>query len=117
MSFRSTFKDGSIDHTSPNRPGYRFADSDVRDENERLRRERMQRLHNADRGRPFRDDASYSRGGPTLDALQDDANSAYEERRQRLANAHRNRQPDVVEESPFERRERRRREEQKKYDV
>jgi hypothetical protein len=117
MSFRSTFSDGSPDHTSPHRPGYRFADCDVRDESERAYREKMRRLHNADHSQPHRDDEPPARGGPTLDEARDAAERAYRERSERLQSAHRERRQDVGEESPFERRQRRRLEEQKRYDV
>jgi hypothetical protein len=111
MSFRSNFSDGSPDHTSPHRKGYRFADCDARDESEAAYRERQRRLHNADHSQLHRD------GGPTLDESRAGASEAYEERRERLQSAHRSRRQEDLPETPFEKRMRQREADRKKYDV
>jgi hypothetical protein len=103
--FTPTFSDGSVDHTSPHRPGYRFADVDDADriaaaEAYEAKRDRLQR-----RRRPEEEDAAPEwerrqavarkaagavRGkdaAPTLDELRDQADEAYAARSLRLANA------------------------------
>jgi hypothetical protein len=93
--FHSTFADGSPDHTSPHRPGYRFADTSdaarlAADEAYEQRRERMhyttnRRRHQQDANEP---PPTSTR---TLDELRAKAEQAWEERNKRMANAWRNR--------------------------
>jgi hypothetical protein len=121
MTFRTRFSDGSPDHTSPHRPGYRFADCDARDAAEDAYRERSRRLHNADHARQFdppHDATLRFADASALDELQGAARDAYERRRERLASKWRSgSRPDEPHETPFERRTRRRLAEQRKYDV
>jgi len=91
-AFTPTFSDGSVDHTSPHRPGHRFADVD---DEARLAandayEERRQRLHYANKHRDL-DDASNHGATPDLDLLRELADAAYEDRRTRMANAWRDR--------------------------
>jgi hypothetical protein len=90
--FIPIFADGTPDHTSPHRPGHRFAD--VNDEARLVANdayeERRQRLHYANkRGR--QDGAGNHGATPDLHRLRELADAAYEDRRQRMANAWRNR--------------------------
>jgi hypothetical protein len=87
--FDQHFSDGSVDHTNPHRPGFRFLDiGDVAklaaDEANEQRRER---IHYSNRQR--QQDAAIHQRVParTLDALQQDAEVAYAERNKRLQNA------------------------------
>jgi hypothetical protein len=92
--FRPTFSDGSPDHTSPHRPGFRFGDCGHRDAAEDAYRERSQRLQNAWRkesregaGRDRDHSLQYADAAGARRA----ADQAYAERRARLANAWRSR--------------------------
>jgi hypothetical protein len=90
FGFRSTFADGSVDHTNPHRKGYRFADTDdsariIADESYEKRREQM---HYANRRRVQRDgNEPPPMSTPTLDALRIRADAEYEARSKRMAEA------------------------------
>jgi hypothetical protein len=93
FGFSPHFFDGTPDHTSPHRPGYRFADTHdaARLAAEQAYRERSTRLQDAWRkGRldPVRDHASRQL---TLDELRAAADAAYREKCERLRNGWRNR--------------------------
>ena len=96
-AFRPTFSDGSPDHTSPHRPGYRFADTtdDARlaDEAYEERRERMQNAwrRKGDAQADDNRDAAPPRTR-TLDEWRAKADQAWEDRNKRMANAWRNRE-------------------------
>jgi hypothetical protein len=92
FGFAATFADGTPDHTSPHRPGHRFADVDDagRLAADAAYEARRQAMHYANkRGR--QDGAGNHGATPDLHRLRDLADAAYEDRRQRMANAWRNR--------------------------
>ena len=81
--FHSHFADGSPDHTSPHRPGHRFADVDdpLRIEAERAYAERNRRLQDGWRRKGEQqegDDAAPP--ARTLDELRAAADAAYQDR-------------------------------------
>jgi hypothetical protein len=87
FGFRRRFADGSVDHTDPHRPGYRFSDVDDADRlaAERAYAERLQRRDY--RTRQQTHDQVADRSAPhtrSLDELRDAADAAYEARRQRM---------------------------------
>jgi len=91
--FSPTFADGTPDHTSPHRPGYRFADTGdaARLVAEQAYRERCQDLHYTSR-RDQQDGIRDERHAtPTLDELRQAADAAYREKCERSRNAWRNR--------------------------
>jgi hypothetical protein len=96
--FSPTFSDGSIDHTSPHRPGYRFADvgDEARLRAEQAYEDKRRRLADAWRHkgeqRDVKDDqhAAAPRTQLTLDELRAAADAAYEARNERMRNAWRN---------------------------
>jgi hypothetical protein len=95
--FSPTFSDGTIDHTSPFKPGYRFADTNdaarlAADEAYEERRERMQNAWRTKGDVKAEDNRD---GTPprtrTLDELRAAADQAWEDRNKRMSNAWRNR--------------------------
>jgi hypothetical protein len=91
--FHAHFSDGSPDHTSPHRPGYRFADTNdpARLAAESAYRERCQDMHYTSR-RNHQDGIPDERhAARTLDELRQAADAAYREKCERLRNAWRNR--------------------------
>jgi hypothetical protein len=96
MSFQHKFSDGSIDHTSPHRKGFRFADTDDADRlaADEAYQERSKRMATAWQRKGQQHDAGGAVTPPptrTLDALRKDAETAYEERNKRMRNAWRQR--------------------------
>ena len=94
--FRAAFADGSPDHTSPHRPGYRFADTDdaARLAANDAYEERRERMANAWRNKGQQHDANSDAPPPrtaSLDELRAQADAAYREKCQRLRNGWRNR--------------------------
>ena len=91
MNFHRNFADGTIDHTDPSRPGYRFLDTDdsLRLAADTAYEERCQRM--ADAWKHKGDPPQRNQGSPqravSLDALHDQAERAYHERSERLRNA------------------------------
>jgi hypothetical protein len=105
LSFRRQFADGSIDHTDPHRPGFRFLDTD---DSNRIAandayEQRRQAMHYTNRRRqPEKDDASETerrqrlatpaaRATMGVDQARELADAAYAERSERMSNAWRNR--------------------------
>lgn len=92
--FHSHFSDGSPDHTSPHRPGYRFADlyDNARLAADAAYEQRSIRMADAWRHKGAPQDASAEERTPSnthtpsLDARQA-ADQAYEDRNKRLRNA------------------------------
>jgi hypothetical protein len=100
-AFRPTFSDGSPDHTSPHRPGYRFADTGdaARLAADEAYEARSRRMETAWQHRGEQHDAAASKnlGRPkisqaTLDELRAAADAAWEDRSKRMSNAWRQRQ-------------------------
>jgi hypothetical protein len=93
-NFHSTFADGSVDHTSPHRKGFRFADTSDADRlaaNDAYEARREQ-VHYANRRRVQRDgNEPPPMSTPTLDALRIRADAEYEARSKRMAKAWRQR--------------------------
>jgi hypothetical protein len=96
-SFHPTFSDGSHDHTSPFKPGFRFADVGdaarlAADEAYEARRERMENAWRTKRDVKAEDNRD---GTPphtqSLDELRAAADQAWEERNRRMSSAWRNR--------------------------
>jgi hypothetical protein len=87
--FLPTFADGSPDHTSPHRPGYRFLD--VNDEAKIAANDayeaRRERIHYSSRQRQQDANADDRAPARTLDALRQAAEKAYEDRNARMRNA------------------------------
>ena len=98
LGFHSTFADGSPDHTSPHRPGYRFAHTTdaARLAADQAYEERRERIANAWRrkGDAQADDNRDAAPPRTrsLDELRAKADQAWEDRNKRMANAWRNRE-------------------------
>lgn len=95
FGFRPTFSDGTPDHTSPHRPGYRFADTNdaariAADEAYEERRERMQNAWRR-KGDAQTDDNRNSAPPRTrtLDEWRAAAEKAWEDRNKRMQNARR----------------------------
>jgi hypothetical protein len=97
LGFRSTFSDGSPDHTSPFKPGYRFADTndEARIAADRAYEARRERMENAWR---TKGDVKAADGGDTapplrrtLDQLRTLAEKAWDDRNERMRNAWRQR--------------------------
>jgi hypothetical protein len=93
--FSPTFSDGTPDHTSPHRPGYRFADTSdaarlAADEAYEQRRERMHYTTNRRRQQQDANEPPPT-STRTLDALRASATAAYEARSKRMAGAWKNR--------------------------
>jgi galactokinase len=87
MSFRTHFSDGSVDHTNPHQPGYRFADTN--DEGRRAAAEayeqRRARMQDA-----WQRKGSEEQGDttpPTLDAARSLADAAYAAKVARMTSA------------------------------
>jgi hypothetical protein len=97
VGFCPTFADGSIDHTSPHRPGYRFADTNDPDrlDADAAYEERNRRLSNASRHKgEQQDERCDHHAAPrkrTLDELRALAEGAYQDRNVRMQNQWRNR--------------------------
>ena len=95
--FSRTFSDGSVDHTSPHQPGYRFADVNdaARISSEEAYRARSARMADAWRHKGQQHDQTGDhRATPCtsdLDRLRALAEASYEARRVRMQNAWRNR--------------------------
>jgi hypothetical protein len=97
--FHSHFADGSIDHTSPHRKGFRFADTDdaARIAANDAYEARSRRMADAwkHKGEP-QDGEELPRGGSSrtlsLDAARAAADRAYEARSRRMADAWRHRE-------------------------
>lgn len=90
--FSPSFSDGSVDHTSPHRPGYRFADVDdagriaaqeAYDERSKIMSEKWMQKGGQQQA-DARDAPPRTR---TLDELQKDATAAWEARNKRMQNA------------------------------
>jgi hypothetical protein len=95
-SFTSTFSDGTPDHTSSQRPGFRFADTNhsARLAADRAYEARRRRLENGwrSKGTPQQHGNKDARAAPlnlelTLDEVRAAANAAREARDARLRNA------------------------------
>jgi hypothetical protein len=88
FGFSTKFSDGSTDHTSPHRPGYRFADVDnpARLEATKAYEEKRARVQDQWRKPPARSDAAPP---PPSDARAI-ADRAWEDKRQRISNAYKN---------------------------
>jgi hypothetical protein len=87
--FRATFADGTPDHTSPHKPGYRFADTDdeARIAANDAYEARSRRMETA-----WRDKGDVKADAPpprtqSLDQTRSAADAAYAERNERLRNA------------------------------
>lgn len=94
--FRSTFADGSVDHTHPCRPGFRFADTDdsARAAADEAYEQMRTRLSDAWRNKDAQAEDNRNPAPPptrTLDALRALAEKAWEERNERMRNAWRQR--------------------------
>ena len=91
--FDQTFSDGSVDHTNPHRPGFRFLDIDdvaklAADEAYEQMRTRLTDAWRRKREKQSSDHRDGARPRtPTVDALQKDAALAYAERSKRMQNA------------------------------
>lgn len=91
-SFSRTFSDGTLDHTNPHQPGYRFADVDdaARIASEQAYRERSARMaeawrHKGEKQQQDDDNQDAApRRTPTLDELQKASDAAYREKCGRL---------------------------------
>jgi hypothetical protein len=95
FAFNPTFSDGTADHTSPFKPGYRFADSNdaarlAADEAYEQRRERMHYTTNRRRQQQDANEPPPT-STRTLDELRESATAAYEARSKRMAGAWKNR--------------------------
>ena len=90
--FRSTFADGSADHTSPHRPGFRFADTNDADRlaAQQAYIERTARLENGWRRSRDADDNAPIQCSDAAQARAV-ADRVYEDRKVWLSNAWRNR--------------------------
>jgi hypothetical protein len=91
LGFHNTFADGSVDHTSPFKPGYRFADTNdaVRVAADEAYEARRERLHYTINRRRQQQDANEPPPTTTrtLDELRAAASAAYEARSKRMAGA------------------------------
>jgi hypothetical protein len=92
--FNPSFADGSPDHTSPHRPGYRFADTDdaARVAAEEAYRERNQRMSSAwqRKGQPQQDDVRDATPRTrTPEEAQKSVDDAYAQKVARLDYRHR----------------------------
>jgi hypothetical protein len=93
MSFHQKFADGTTDHTSPHRKGFRFADTDDADRLAADEAYEQMRTRLSDAWRRKHDaKAEANRDGTpvrtiTLDQLRAKAEQAYEDRNARMRNA------------------------------
>jgi hypothetical protein len=89
-AFSPTFADGSPDHTSPHRPGFRFLDTDdpAKLAAQEAYEARRRRMENAWRHTGQRQDEDHTPPPRTrtLDELRAAAEGAYQDRNVRLAN-------------------------------
>jgi hypothetical protein len=97
FGFRPTFADGSLDHTSPHRPGHRVADTydEARIAANDAYEQRRERMANAwrNKGYPQLEDDGGERDycTRTLDESRAAADAAYQAKRERLQNGWRSR--------------------------